>query len=127
MRFGQLLQRFRQERGLSLRELGTLAGLDHAYIHRLEAGDKVAPSWETLHALAKSLKISPRKARLLRFMRSRPIEESLVDVILEEPEDFEFFEILAYASFYSKKPKSKAFWRGIQGRMWHILKEIWRD
>jgi len=38
------LRLFREERTLSLRELSTLSGVDHAYIHRLESGDKTAPS-----------------------------------------------------------------------------------
>ena len=44
MSFGYALRKFREGRGLSLRELGTLCGIDHAYIHRLEKDEKTAPS-----------------------------------------------------------------------------------
>ena len=37
---GFLIRFLREQRGLSLRELGRLAGVDHAYIHRLETGEK---------------------------------------------------------------------------------------
>src|SRR5205823_3947672 len=46
--FGLLLESLREERGLSLRELGQLADIDHAYIYRLEAGDKESPSEDAL-------------------------------------------------------------------------------
>ena len=38
--FGILLARLRERRDLSLRELGLISGVDHAYIHRLETGEK---------------------------------------------------------------------------------------
>ena len=44
--FGLLLQHLREEKGLSLRDLAKLAEIDHAYIYRLEAGDKESPSDE---------------------------------------------------------------------------------
>ena len=42
---GSVLRALREKRGLSLRELGQLAEVDHAYIHRLETGslDHVGP------------------------------------------------------------------------------------
>ena len=36
--FGGYLERLRNEKGLSFRQLGQLADIDHAYIHRLEGG-----------------------------------------------------------------------------------------
>ena len=49
---GVLLQHLREKRGLSLRELGQLSGVDHAYIYRLETGEKEAPSEEVVSKLA---------------------------------------------------------------------------
>jgi len=40
---GLLLQHLREDRRLSLRELGQLAEIDHAYVYRLENGDKESP------------------------------------------------------------------------------------
>ena len=38
--FGGYIGRLRNEKGLSFRQLGQLAEIDHAYIHRLEGGEK---------------------------------------------------------------------------------------
>jgi transcriptional regulator with XRE-family HTH domain len=59
---GQRLRALRRIRGLSLRELGTLSGVDHAYISRLEQGQKHAPSEAVLLKLLQALK-APRQAR----------------------------------------------------------------
>ena len=63
--FGSALQFFREERNLSLRELGKLSDVDHAYIHRLESGDKGAPSVEILEKLFRGLKLTSPKRHLL--------------------------------------------------------------
>lgn len=39
--FGTLLTTYRQARGWSMSELARRAGLDHSYISRLEAGDRM--------------------------------------------------------------------------------------
>jgi len=66
--FGLLLQRLREQRGLSLRELGQLADIDHAYIYRLETGDKESPSEEILSKLIRALKAGKREADMLRYL-----------------------------------------------------------
>ncbi|MGD1210107.1 MAG: helix-turn-helix transcriptional regulator [Candidatus Acidiferrales bacterium] len=67
---GVLLQALREQRGLSLRELGQLSGVDHAYIYRLETGDKEAPSEEVLTKLIRALKLGKREAEMLRYVAS---------------------------------------------------------
>jgi len=77
--FGFLLQRLREERRLSLRELGQLAGIDHAYIYRLETGDKESPSEEVLAKLIRALKAAKREADMLRYLAEHSqIDEGLV-------------------------------------------------
>jgi transcriptional regulator with XRE-family HTH domain len=66
--FGFLLQNLREERGLSLRELARLAGIDHAYIHRLETGAKESPSDDVLNKLIRALKAPRREADMLRYL-----------------------------------------------------------
>src|ERR1700674_306020 len=66
--FGLLLQHLREERGLSLRELAQLADIDHAYIYRLETGDKESPSEEALSKLVRALKVGKREADMLRYV-----------------------------------------------------------
>lgn len=65
MTLGQLLSYYREERGFSLRELATLSGISHAYIHRLENGEKEYPSQKTLKALTKALKLDKCQADTL--------------------------------------------------------------
>ena len=57
---GFLLQHLRERRGLSLREFGQLADTDHAYIYRLEQGEKAAPSDDVLVRLIRALKARPK-------------------------------------------------------------------
>ena len=64
--FGVVLRRLRDGRGLSLREVSQLSRLDHAYVHRLETGEKEAPSDETLGRLFRALKPTKRHERILR-------------------------------------------------------------
>jgi len=82
---GVLLQAFRELRGLSLRELGQLSGVDHAYIYRLETGDKEAPSEDVLNKLIRALKPSKRKAEMLRYVAAHPDTDSgLVAYVLKD-------------------------------------------
>lgn len=91
--FGGFLQRLRSEKGLSLRQLGQLADIDHAYIHRLETGEKVDPSDDILNGLIRGLRPGERKARILRFLVAQAVDEDLLEEVLEEPnvavDDFE--------------------------------------
>jgi transcriptional regulator with XRE-family HTH domain len=70
--FGILLQRLREDRRLSLRQLAQLTDIDHAYIYRLETGEKESPSEEVVAALIKVLKADERVAAILRFLATSP-------------------------------------------------------
>jgi transcriptional regulator with XRE-family HTH domain len=66
---GELLQRRRLMRGYSLRELGGLARVDHAYIQCLENGSKRLPSRLVLMRLINALRISGKDiGRLLKLI-----------------------------------------------------------
>jgi transcriptional regulator with XRE-family HTH domain len=83
---GFLLRSLREERGLSLRELSQLAGVDHAYIYRLETGAKEAPSDQILSKLLRALKPGKREAEMLRYLASYPkTEAALVAEALKDP------------------------------------------
>ena len=98
---GFLLQHLRQRRGLSLRELGQLADTDHAYIYRLEQGEKGAPSEDVLVRLIRALKAERREAEMLRFLAAHP--ETAQDLVLEVLNDpavsYEEFAAAAGAAF----------------------------
>lgn len=91
--FGGLLGRLRVEKGLSFRQLGQLADLDHAYVHRLETGEKTDPSDDTVDSLIRALRPGERKARILKFLVQQPVDEDLLNHALENSnvsiEDFE--------------------------------------
>lgn len=55
---GQLLRALRERRGLSLRELGRLAAVDHAYLWRLENSVRIMPSDSVIVTLARILRAS---------------------------------------------------------------------
>lgn len=67
---GVLLQHLREKRGLSLREFGQLSGVDHAYIYRLETGEKEAPSEDVVSKLVRALKAGKRDADMLLYLAS---------------------------------------------------------
>jgi HTH-type transcriptional regulator, competence development regulator len=83
---GFLLQNLREERRLSLRELAQLAGIDHAYIYRLETGAKESPSDEVLAKLIRALKAPKREADMLRYLAAHPeAEAGLVAHVRQDP------------------------------------------
>lgn len=83
---GLLLQKLREGRGLSLRDLALLADTDHAYIYRLETGDKEAPSEEVLSKLIRALKPGKRDADMLRYVAEHSdTDAGLVAYVLENP------------------------------------------
>jgi len=83
---GLLLQHLREDRRLSLRELGQLAEIDHAYVYRLENGDKESPSNEALTKLVRALKAPKREAEILRYLAEHPqVDPGLVAHTLTDP------------------------------------------
>ena len=118
MSFGYALRKFREDRNLSLREFGKLCTVDHAYIHRLEREEKTAPSDQVVDSLIRALKLSPRRASLLRLLVGKTINESLVDVFVEdEDRPLELLEPAHQMSFRGKRPESKGEWRRLVDRL----------
>jgi transcriptional regulator with XRE-family HTH domain len=98
---GYLLQSLREERRLSLRELAQLGDIDHAYIYRLETGDKESPSEEVLSKLIRALKVGKREADMLRYLaKHTETDAALVAHVLKEPTvTYEIFASVAGAAF----------------------------
>ncbi|MCL4676965.1 MAG: helix-turn-helix domain-containing protein [Alphaproteobacteria bacterium] len=112
MSFGYALKKFREDRGLSLRELGKLCEIDHAYIHRLEKDEKTAPSEQVLDSFVRYLKLPPRRAALLRLLVGKSVNELLVDVFIEdEDRPLDLLEPSYQMSFRGKRPETKDEWR----------------
>lgn len=77
---GFLLKKLREYQKLTLRDVAQRGGVDHAYVYRLETGDKESPSDEVMKKLCAALAVTPREAQMLRFLASRPgTEVGLVD------------------------------------------------
>lgn len=92
---GEALRFCRERRELSLREAGLLADVDHAYIHRLETGQKESPSAEVLDRLIRVLKPSDRDTEMLTYLLHHPSgDAALVRYVLENPSiPIETFEV----------------------------------
>jgi transcriptional regulator with XRE-family HTH domain len=91
--FGGYVGRLRNEKGLSYRQMGQLAGIDHASLRQLEGGEKKDLSEDMVNSLIRVLSPGKRKTRMLRFLLSTPVDEHLLGQVLEDPEisldDFE--------------------------------------
>ena len=128
MHFGELLKRFREERQFTLRDLGKLSGVDHAYIYRLERGEKSAPSEDTIKALIKALKIDSRQARILRFLEDREVPYGLVETVMREPEhDLADFESVAAMSYRGARPKDRGDWTRLLNMVREVRQEFEKD
>ena len=124
MSFGYALIKFREERGFSLRELGKLCEIDHAYIHRLEKGEKTAPSDEVVDSISRTLKLSPRRVALLRKLVRKTVNTQLIDVFIEDEErSLDLLEPLAQMSFRGTQPASHDDWRRLADRLKKFLEE----
>ena len=124
MSFGYALKKFREERGLSLREFAKLCDIDHAYIHRLEKDEKTAPSVDAVDTFVQNLKLNARQTRMLRFLAGRRGLEDLVQVFLEDgARPLDTFESLAQMSFRGKRPDNKDEWRKWAERLENMMNE----
>lgn len=124
MSFGYTLRKFREARNLSLREFGKLCGIDHAYIHRLEREEKTAPSEQVVDAFVRTLKLTPRRADLLRQLVGKAVNRTLIDVFVEdEDRPLDLLEPAHQMSFRGKRPETADEWRRHVDRLAHFFDE----
>jgi transcriptional regulator with XRE-family HTH domain len=90
---GLLLRTLRDTRGLSSRELGQLADIDHTYIYRLETGEKQSPSEEFLARLLRVLKAQPREVEMAQYMMKNEVNPDWVAHSLKTDMTAEMFEM----------------------------------
>src|SRR5260370_32437540 len=103
---GFLLRNLREERRLSLREVAQLADVDHAYVYRLETGDKESPSEEVLSKLIRALKAPKREADMLRYLAAHAeTEAGLVAHVRQDPTvTYAIFAATASTAYRSTAP-----------------------
>ena len=83
---GVALKTLRERRTLSLREIGQLSSVDHAYVHRLESGEKTNPSADLVEKLLKVLKPGERDAALVMWLVDHAeADPRLVEFVLNDP------------------------------------------
>lgn len=83
---GVAIKMLRERRTLSLREFGQLSSVDHAYVYRLETGEKTNPSQEMIERLLKVLKPSERDAVVITWLVDHAdTDPSLVEFVLQDP------------------------------------------
>lgn len=111
--FGGYVGRLRNEKGLSYRQLGQLAGIDHTSLQRLEGGEKKDLSDDMVNSLIRILSPGERKTRMLRFLLSTPVDEHLLGQVLEDPEiSLDDFESAAHMRA-TGRPSGREAWRCI--------------
>ncbi len=83
---GVALKTLRERRTLSLREIGQLSSVDHAYVHRLESGEKANPSPVLVEKLLRVLKPGERDAALVMWLADHTdADPGLVEFVLQDP------------------------------------------
>ena len=103
----------RERKELSFRELEKRAGdLDHAYIWRLEKGDRVAPSEDVVIRLSHALELDDREGDVFRLLaKSVTVEKTLYDLMLSRVDiPWEDFEDVATMSFRGERPDTEEAW-----------------
>lgn len=82
---GLWLKGLREDRKLSLRELGQRSEVDHAYIHRLETGVKEGPSADVLDKLTQALAASKRDCDVLRqLVRQSNVDPNILNFVRKD-------------------------------------------
>lgn len=115
MEFPNYLKTLREERGLTLRELSKLCdpAVDHAYIYRLETGQKTDPSKAVIKTLAKALRLRGKRRELFfRLARHWEIDDLIVEAFLREDSDLVIKDVDLAVSLRSRgaHPKTADEW-----------------
>jgi transcriptional regulator with XRE-family HTH domain len=102
----------RERNGLSLRDLEKRADdLSHAYIWRLEKGDKDAPSAATVKKLGTALQLSERESRVFELLVRTPVDDVLYNILVSRQDiPWDVMESVATMSFRGTRPSTEAEW-----------------
>jgi transcriptional regulator with XRE-family HTH domain len=112
MELAAFIAQARDRKGLSFRDLEKRADdLDHAYIWRLEKGEKGAPSVQVLQKLGAALQLDEREQQILGVLGQNPIEDALYKLMLDRRDmAWENFETAASMSFRGSRPSTEESW-----------------
>jgi transcriptional regulator with XRE-family HTH domain len=113
---GDRVRRYREEKGMSLTELATSAGVSKGYLSSIENDpDDKRPSAQTLYAVANSLGVamSDLLGEKLIVEQSKDIPQSLRAFADEAELPAADVEMLASIQFRGDRPKTPGRWRHI--------------
>jgi len=99
--FGIFLAKTAGETGIIPERTAQIAGIDHAYIYRLETGEKESPSEEALTKLIRAFKAPKREADMLRYLAdNQSVSAGLAEYALEDqtvsPEELKMAAHMAF-------------------------------
>lgn len=116
------IEQFKNEKGLSFRDLEKRAGdLDHAYIWRLTKGDKAMPSQATVERLSSALELDEREQKIFGLLVQIPIEDSLYRLMLDRTDmPWEHLETVAKMSSRGTRRDTEEGWL----QMIEIIKDL---
>lgn len=81
---GIALKILRERRKFSLREVSLNSFIDHAYVYRLETGEKTNPSHELIDKLLATYKPSERDVDILKWLVDHPeTDPKLVEFVIK--------------------------------------------
>lgn len=100
---GIALKMLRERRTFSLREVTQLSDIDHAYVYRLEIGEKTNPSIDIVEKLLKVLKPADRDVQMVKWLvEHSDTSPELVEYVLNDPSiELDVFTIAAGAGYRS--------------------------
>ena len=112
MNLAKFIAQAREQRGLTLRQLQEKAdNLDHAYISRLEKGDRDKPSEATIEKLAKALQLNKREHQIFSLLSEREIDNALYTIMASRLDiEWSHLEPVATMSFRGQRPSSEEDW-----------------
>ncbi|MGF6458047.1 helix-turn-helix domain-containing protein [Pseudomonas frederiksbergensis] len=113
MDLAEFIATMRERKELSFRDLEKRAGdLDHAYIWRLEKGDRAAPSDDVVMRLSQALELDDRQSDIFRLLaKSVTVENALYQLMISRIDiPWEDFEDVATMSFRGERPDTEEAW-----------------
>lgn len=122
MTLAEFIAQAREKNGLTLRQLQDKANnLDHAYISRLEKGERERPSEATIAKLAKALQLTKREHQIMALLAEREIDDNLYSLMTTRTDlAWSDLEPVATMSFRGQRPSSREDWL----RIIDLLKEF---
>lgn len=122
MTLAEFIAQAREKKDLTLRQLQDKAdNLDHAYISRLEKGERDCPSEATIEKLGKALQLNKRERQILALLAEREIDDTLYNLMVTRTDmAWSALEPVATMSFRGQRPNTEEDWL----RIINLLQEL---